>query len=143
MNPWPLAIVGAFALALAAISVRMRFGTRLGVPPLLVRGSLFAALLWSPYAWIITLEGTMDDYRRFWFGIWPTLPGLPAIVACKTMVRMEEPWIFVAGGVMALLLLGGAIALSGRGRWWFVAVIVLAIAYGSAMGPMSYALFAM
>ncbi len=148
LTMWPIAIVGFAVLVAAALAMRAASGSRgaptgrTGVPPALVRASLLAAILWLPFAWIITLEGSMTDYRRLWLGIWPALPGLPAIMAVKAFLRVEETWAFVAGGAFAALLLVGATALSGRGRWWFVLTVLAAIAYGCVMGPLSYALFA-
>ena len=141
---WPLAIVGAVVLALAAMSVARRTpATARPSPPAFVRASLFALILFAPYSWLLVIDNTDESYRRTWLELWPVLPGLPAMVFGRMAgIQSELGERCVAGG-MTVVLYALLLVLSGRGRWWFVTLLCLAVAYGVFMGQSAYALFLM
>ncbi|MBL9118506.1 MAG: hypothetical protein JNL80_01160 [Phycisphaerae bacterium] len=141
---WPLAIVGASVLALAAMTVASRRpAAARPSPPAFVRASLFALILFAPYSWLLVIDNTDESYRRTWLELWPVLPGLPAMVVGRMAgVQSELGERCVAGG-MTVILYALLLVLSGRGRWWFVTLLCLVVAYGVFMGQLSYAIFLM
>lgn len=145
---WPIALVAVGVLAVvgsafAAATPRGPAGAGPRRLPAWMCASLVALLLWAPYAWLLLLPTVDESYHRDWLGLWPVLPGLPAMMLARSFMDLGENAERLPAAAMTVGLYATLVLLARRGPRWLVAVVLVGAAYGAVMGRLSYALFAM
>ena len=102
---------------------------------------LIVAVVYLPYAWILSLNFVSIDYHWHWFKMWPILPGL---LISHMGLRLHQSPDYVSSAVSALVSLGiiwTAVWLAQRNVWWQVGISIGLLAASALSSFVCYALF--
>lgn len=105
---------------------------------LLTFAAVFIAL-YAPFAWLLYLDFTTNNYHFQWLCLWPVLPGLVAGLPFKAWY--DDPGLIVASGAATLLCLALLTLVGTRYRSGLVIAVVVASVISIPTSFLSWWLF--
>jgi hypothetical protein len=129
---WPILVTPL--VAFGVVRGIARFDRRLA----LTTASVLAAV-YSPGLVGLMLE--CAHCRQVWAFVWPVLPG-------GTLVHLASGFLgiswrsdrlqWAAGGIATVLLVTGLVWVAGRGRWWRLATVAIALTASTVVTTITY-----